>query len=172
MKTVDLICASCKEIFKKEVKELKRRENLGKTIFYCGLSCSAKANNTKYKTVQKECPVCRESFFTKHGASREKTTCSRQCGNIYFRKGNNRPDLHKQYATVCFTYHEKKCVVCSEDKIVAAHHYDGNHKNDDPENFIPLCPTHHCYWHSKYRDSILEKVEKYRKQFLEKFRVV
>ena len=56
-------------------------------------------------------------------------------------------------------------MVCGEDKIVTVHHMDGNHQNNDITNLVPLCPTHHQYWHSKYRNLIREKVELYLKEF-------
>ena len=56
----------------------------------------------------------------------------------------------------------KRSVVCGEDKIVAVHHYDHNHENNDPKNLIPLCPTHHAYVHSRYANEVLPYIEKYK----------
>lgn len=66
---------------------------------------------------------------------------------------------------VCFAYHEKKCIICSESLIVEAHHYDGNKNNNNKNNFVPLCPTHHRYWHSNYRYLIKKQVDDYVKKF-------
>jgi 5-methylcytosine-specific restriction endonuclease McrA len=66
------------------------------------------------------------------------------------------------YRTTCFLHHEKKCVVCGEDKIIDVHHYDENKNNNSTENLIPLCPTHHRYWHSRYRSLIQKKVDHYK----------
>jgi predicted HNH restriction endonuclease len=57
-------------------------------------------------------------------------------------------------------------VICGENKIVSVHHYDENHNNNSIENLIPLCPTHHQYIHSKYKDEILNKVDEYRNYFI------
>jgi len=65
------------------------------------------------------------------------------------------------YRTLCFKHHKKECVVCGEDKIVAVHHYDHNHNNNNIENLIPLCPTHHQYMHSRHKDLIEKEVEEY-----------
>ncbi len=35
---------------------------------------------------------------------------------------------------------------------------DENHENNDPQNLVPLCPTHHAYWHSRYRFLIENQV--------------
>ena len=41
------------------------------------------------------------------------------------------------------------------------HHYDENHYNNDPRNLIPLCPTHHQYVHSRYKDEIICTIDEY-----------
>lgn len=52
-----------------------------------------------------------------------------------------------------FTWHEY--AICGFDKIVAIHHIDENHDNDDPQNLIPLCPNHHEMVHSKWKDEVV-----------------
>lgn len=80
------------------------------------------------------------------------TTCSHSCSNKHFRVGpNNGNWKNSVYTTTCFHYHTKECVVCKETNIVEVHHLDENHYNNEPSNLIPLCPTHHKYWHSKFR---------------------
>jgi hypothetical protein len=54
----------------------------------------------------------------------------------------------------------------SEDKIVDVHHLDENRDNNDIYNLIPLCPTHHRYWHSTYKNEIENKVYSYIKDFI------
>lgn len=106
---------------------------------------------------EKTCPICKTPFTPKY--ENEQITCSYSCSNTYFaRKRNPNP---KRYTTICWHHHEKKCVVCGENKIVAVHHMDENKKNNDPKNLVPLCPTHHGYWHSRYRNLIRDKVEKF-----------
>ena len=122
----------------------------------------------KYKIIKKECPVCGDEFETQKGHKREKTTCSYSCSNTHFRSGKNNGRWDgRSYRGICFTYHKKECVVCGEDKIVEVHHYDGNHDNNSKENLIPLCSTHHKYWHSRYRNLIKDIVDNYVKNFIE-----
>jgi hypothetical protein len=131
----------------------------------------------KYSKIIKKCPVCETEFETKLGHRDEKTVCSHACANTYFRSGKSNPNYKTdnnlnaevKYRTICFRYHEKKCVCCNEKNIVEVHHHDGNKKNNKPENLIPLCPTHHQYWHSKFRYLIKSKVDKYIKIFKAKF---
>lgn len=128
---------------------------------------------TKYEIVTKTCPVCENEFKTKKGSKEEKTTCSYACSNTYFRSGPNNPnwgegiDSNEKngYRRICFENHKKECLICGENKIVAVHHYDENRKNNSPENLIPLCPTHHSYVHSKFKDEVIPKIEEYRKSF-------
>lgn len=123
----------------------------------------------KYDKVEKECPICGKKFITESGKKREKTTCSHSCANVYFRSGIDNPNWSdKSYRTTCFMYHEKKCIICGEDRIVEVHHYDQNHNNTSPENLIPLCPTHHQYIHSRYKTLIESKMDNFRNEFIKK----
>jgi hypothetical protein len=104
------------------------------------------------KVQDKECPVCQSYFKPER---KQQVTCSYSCSNTYFRSGENNGNYKgENYRTICFEIHEKKCIVCGEDKIVAVHHNDENHDNNDIYNLIPLCPTHHQYVHSKYKNLV------------------
>ena len=127
----------------------------------------------KYRRIKKTCPICEKEFKTMLGHKRETTVCSHSCSNTYFRSGRSNPNYKEddklnsenKYVTICFRYHEKKCVCCEEQNIVTVHHYDGNKKNNVPENLVPLCPTHHQYWHSRFRKLIKSKVDTYVKNY-------
>jgi len=137
---------------------------------------AANLKRTKYKKIKKICPICEKEFETRLGSPKEKIVCSHACANTYFRSGEKNPNYKKdenltgiiKYVKICFRYHEKKCVYCEEKNIVEVHHYDGNKKNDLPENLIPLCPTHHRYWHSRFRYIVKTKVDKYVVEFKQK----
>lgn len=127
----------------------------------------------KYEVVEKECPVCSTLFTTQKGHQREKQTCSYSCSNTFFRSGENNPNWgnfsdgqgRNGYRRIGFNYHKKECVICGENKIVAIHHYDNNHNNNEPVNLVPLCPTHHHYIHSRYKDEVKDKIDEYIKNF-------
>lgn len=128
---------------------------------------NAKNVKRKYELVFKKCPVCNTEFETQKNHPREKVTCSRSCSNTYFRSGKNNPNWKDNtYRSTCFLYHDKKCIVCGENKIVDVYHYDENKLNNNPVNLIPLCPTHHTYYHSRYRDEVLPLIESYRSEFI------
>jgi hypothetical protein len=130
--------------------------------------------HTLYPRIKKICPICEKEFETKLGHKREKTVCSHSCANTYYRTGSEHPnyksdkDLNgsNNFRVICFRHHEKKCVCCDEKNIVETHHYDGNKKNNLPKNLVPLCPTHHRYWHSRFRYIVKVKVDEYVKNFM------
>lgn len=104
----------------------------------------------------RKCPVCSTPI---KGSG---TTCSHACSNTYFRSGKNNGQWKEDvYRTTCFLHHDKQCVVCEESNIVAVHHFDENHQNNEPSNLIPLCPTHHQYMHSGFKHLIESQIEKY-----------
>ncbi len=129
----------------------------------------------KYPIITKSCPICNREFSTQQGAKKEKITCSYSCSNTYFRSGNNngtyKDDSEVSYRRLCFRYHTKECIICKEDKIVAVHHFDENHNNNDLANLIPLCPTHHQYIHSQYKYLIEDEVNKYRENFISNLKI-
>lgn len=114
---------------------------------------------------EKQCPVCNKMFLPTRRAGKDSTTCSYSCANTYFKSGinhpNHKPDSINAHRVIGFHYHDKKCVVCGEDEIVEIHHMDEDHSNNEPSNLVPLCPTHHRYWHSKLRHKIEHQVMQY-----------
>lgn len=153
----------------KIVSRLKRKifeKDIDISHFDNGKRRFSKERKLPVKT--KTCPVCSKLFETKLNL-KEKTTCSRSCSNVYFRSGTNHPNWKgSSYRQVCFAEHGKKCIICKESLIVEAHHLDGNRLNHSVENLIPLCPTHHQYWHSSYRNLIESQVKNYVTLFLKK----
>lgn len=147
-------CLYCKEVFLKN--NITKHET----------SCYLNPKNLRF------CPICEKVIKKKN-----QTTCSQKCAQIYFREQFN--DIRKtrdmtwcnghSYKFECFTYHKKECIICGERNIVAVHHYDGNNKNNEPTNFVPLCPTHHMYIHSKFAILIQEKVDNYVEEFKRMF---
>lgn len=111
---------------------------------------------TRYTKI---CPVCKKTFQVKENDP--KVTCSHSCSNTYF-NGISRNRNISNYRTIAFRSHKKRCVVCGEDKIVEVHHYDKNHINNEIDNLIPLCPTHHKYYHSRYKYLVNDKIEEFK----------
>lgn len=121
------------------------------------------------------CPICETSIKNK-----KSVTCSKKCSQVHFREKfdyirKNRDmswtNEEPSYVSICFQHHKKECIVCGEDLVVSAHHYDGNKNNNDPTNFVPLCPTHHLYVHStvEYMYIIKECVDDYVFNFIQRY---
>lgn len=122
--------------------------------------------NIKHLFVEEKCPCCGKIFTTQSGGNNKKQTCSHACSNKYFANKRVTDDKIKHYTTICFRHHKKECIICGESNIVAVHHFDENRNNNSMENLIPMCPTHHQYWHSKFKHLIFDKVVQYRETFL------
>ncbi len=136
----------------------------------------SKRKSRKYNIIEKECPVCSEIFETKENHRDEKTTCSYSCSNTHFRSGENHPNWKeisdsktKKYRDICFKHHDKICIICEEDKIVEVHHYDEDHENNHPTNLIPICSTHHKYYHSRYKHLVKNTIDEYQHNFYKKY---
>jgi DNA repair exonuclease SbcCD ATPase subunit len=112
-------------------------------------ACKSNAANMKC------CPVCNKMH------SKKGITCSYSCSNTHFKHLRNKPEKYKNYRTICFANHQKKCIVCDETRIVEVHHLNENKKDNSPNNLIPVCPTHHQYIHSRYRNLFLPHIESY-----------
>lgn len=115
-----------------------------------------------------ECQCCGSEFqvkeFEKQHPLKDKYFCSRSCANSEGGKAKaakHHTDEVAKYTTVAWRHHEKRCIICGETKIVAVHHFDEDHHNNDPKNLIPMCPTHHQYMHSRYKSEILDQVVEY-----------
>jgi hypothetical protein len=75
------------------------------------------------------------------------------------------------YVDICFSFHQRKCVVCKEFRCIEVHHLDSDRKNNSPTNLVPLCPTHHRFWHNpKYKSIIEQTVLNYVRRFTQKYR--
>jgi hypothetical protein len=107
----------------------------------------------------RSCAICNKpikNFRTSKG------TCSKSCANTHFKSGEDNGNWKQDaYQSTCFLYHKKECIICRESNIVEVHHLDEDRTHNDPSNLIPLCPTHHQYWHSRYRHLVEEKVYYY-----------
>jgi hypothetical protein len=122
----------------------------------------------EYKNFTVTCSACDKDFFVKEREllhpKKDAYFCSRNCANSTGGKAKSvkyHYDEVANYATVAWRHHKRECVACGENNVVAAHHLNEDHSDNRPENFVPLCPTHHHYIHSKYKYLIIDKVNNY-----------
>ena len=185
MELVSIVCAKCEKSFDKSLKLFNQSVKKGWKHF-CSRRCALDNRN---QTVERPCGTCGSPVVRQHHIVESSKSgyvfCNKSCAvkynNRILRSGENNPNFRKaglfggnrkaknnsHYRTICFQYHEKKCVVCGEDKVVAVHHFDHNHDNHDPTNLIPMCPTHHGYMHSKHRHLIEATVNAYHERLFE-----
>lgn len=153
-------CIFCKEKF--SISNIKKHSN----------SCFLNPKNLRL------CPICNNPIKD----YKNNKTCSSKCGKQYFlsmytrigtiaakERSETIPDNELGYRKICFRYHKKECIVCGEKNIVEVHHYDNNHKNNDPENLIPLCSTHHRYIRSRFEKLIINIVNEYHNNYVKKY---
>lgn len=137
MNIVNLICDHCKKEFTVEYKK--------RTQKFCSRKCFGQSKVIKH--IKNNCPVCGKKV--NYG----RVTCSYSCSNTHFRSGSDHPNWkipeEKGYRSICFEHKEKKCLICGYDRIISVHHLDGDRKNNNIENLIPLCMNHHAEIHSK-----------------------
>lgn len=114
------------------------------------------------------CSSCTIEFIVTERAKqfpkKEAYYCTRACANSVGGKMKAQALVKSgeaHYRTICFHHHAKRCVVCGEENIVAVHHIDEDHHNNDPKNLIPLCPTHHQYCHSQYAHLVQPIIDEY-----------
>ena len=143
-------------------------QNPNKKASYEKISKASDRRFGEFKNFSVMCESCdkpfvvteRESLFP----SKSQYFCSRTCANSVGGKAKAEKyhyDEVAHYTTVAWRHHEKKCIVCEETNVVAVHHLNENHDDNKPENLVPLCPTHHHYMHSKYKDLIQDQVTEY-----------
>jgi len=142
--------------------------NPNKKESYKKLSDSSNVRFGNFIDFAVNCDCCKKEFLVtereKLFPSKSKYFCSRKCANSVGGKAKSKKyhfDEVATYVTVAWRYHDKKCVICNETNIVAVHHFNENHNDNNPKNLVPLCPTHHQYMHSKHKHLIENKIEDY-----------
>jgi len=146
------------------------RSKKNKYCVYCGITLSqfAKFKHEKYCSLNpkniKYCPIC--DGYIKH--YKYNKTCSHQSkGHIphnkkYFDKVN--------YRKIAVKYHKMECIICGEDLMIDVHHFDGDRDNNNPENLVPICATHHRYiHHNENYYFIKECIDDYVNNFIKEF---
>ena len=162
-------CKHCKESFKFEKLSEKANHsrwcdsNPSRDTWIKGRGTTSKFGEIKEFVV--ECKTCRSLFSVnereKLFPSRNQYFCSRSCAN-------NRKEWWDKNAThyrnITFKNWPMKCAICDFDRIVAVHHLDHDHSNNDLKNLIPLCPNHHEMAHSKFYDEIKPLIDSVMKE--------
>lgn len=151
------------------------KKGLGSHIWRVhGAGKGTRREYVKIKNLEKSlqsCVFCRkEMLVNRFGLKSHQSYCVKYRDVKHLGKRTDSNKDRDSQKSIVFRYHKKECVICGESFIIAKHHYDGNRKNNHPMNFVPLCPTHHQYWHSRYRSLIRDQVVDYLKRVQKDFR--
>lgn len=118
--------------------------------------------------VTKICKCCEKEFKVKNNKyTAKQQTCSKSCYAKHFRgrNANHYSEGKSIYRQLCFDKFGKKCLMCNEVEIIEVHHIDRNRNNNEANNLVPLCPTHHKYAHTKRLAYLVEnKINLYKKE--------
>jgi hypothetical protein len=117
----------------------------------------------------KVCPKCNKEFkVLSNRDGNKKVTCSYTCANKYFSwkqgaKNYTGAEDRISYRDVLFNWLKKHnlstaCVVCGEQDVVDVHHIDEDRSNNEVDNLIVLCPTHHYSYHRYKTEAVLDKM--------------
>ena len=90
-----------------------------------------KSHKRKYTSIEKECPICKKIFTTQKDHPREKSTCSCNCGNKFFKRTHSDEEktkisnsLKKYNSSIgkISIDHKKECKFCKNLFIIESKH--------------------------------------------------
>ncbi len=84
----------------------------------------------------------------------------RRCDRRRYIEYTRNLQISKEYPLHLYREKTKKCFLCGFNTIVELHHSDGDHKNNQSNNLIGLCPNHHKMSHMlKHKDQINQLIK-------------
>lgn len=126
-----------------------------------------KPEEKKQRHTDAICGICGDDFkFVRKPGRKDQLFCSTKCRGVKMSGKNHHNYKGTLYTVICFEHHKKECIICGENRVVATHHYNEDHSDNRPENLVPLCPTHHQYMHSRFKDIISAQVDAYVTEFI------
>lgn len=147
----ETICKYCKNKF------LIRAD---KTQKYCSKECRSNDHTTLVK-----CETCGKEFKKRNShlknSKNKKYFCCRNCKDTAQRIGGCCPEImpphygssqgREKYLNIIRTTPNCKCVGCGENRkfLLEIHHIDGNHNNNEEDNFEIVCANCHKIRHLK-----------------------
>jgi hypothetical protein len=126
--------------------------------------------NHTQKTLELEarnCVHCGSQFHVSvHDKNKYKVlTCSSACSGAYpeYIKKRVKAKVGEatSYPIVAKRAGMIACCICGESEVLDIHHLDEDSSNNDINNLVPLCPTHHAYMHRGKSDLIFSTLLEY-----------
>ncbi len=164
-----VLCKTCSREFYAKPNQIKN--GLGK---YCSKKCCYEGIK-KGKIVQ--CFICNKDVYKQQKAltksKSKKFFCGKSCQAIWRNSivnvGVNHPNWkdgkHVSYRNILRKNNiPETCIFCgnNDKRVLAAHHIDENHRNNDLKNLVWICYNCHILVHNYKEEKIkfLEKIEK------------
>lgn len=121
----------------------------------------------KVTVVKQTCPQCGKEFEKLSSSS--SVTCSHACANIFFahkQGAKNRKEGISAYRSDLDKFYKArgwdiKCLCCEESSVLDVHHIDEDRANNNINNLVYLCPTHHAYLHRLNDQFVVASIDKY-----------
>lgn len=133
-------------------REICRKCNRKKVIHAKGLCKNCYTYHGTPKLVCKSCKELKHHFAL---------GLCRRCYRRRFIKYTRELQISKEYPLKIYKKKTKQCFICNFSAIVELHHLDGNHKNNQPNNLIGLCPNHHKMIHMiRYKGTLSHLIKK------------
>lgn len=160
-----IFCPTCNQKVLKAIYLIKRNKKRGRKN-YCSLSCASKSCVRKRNAVTIRCFSCgKEKELWPSQIKKSKSGlnfCSQKCVGIAFSeegklckrttgKGDYKKRASKHYGEICEVCIKEGIKHQLWEQILASlqvHHIDKDRENNELENLIVLCTTHHsCITH-------------------------
>lgn len=122
---------------------------------FCSHPCRMKYGKTRKYLPDITCPMC-GAVFSPHSSRRR--YCTRKCadrahsirmrgkGNSHFKTGSSYTYVFRNRRQPIMQL-DGGCVVCGMPDDLLVHHVDHNPQNNDWDNLVTLCKTHHAVHH-------------------------
>lgn len=149
----EVTCDNCGQIYQKETRQIQLNAKLGHKNF-CSSDCLKKSRTTSLLLTCSN-PDCNRSFVRQKSAYVRNASSQAYCSNSCAASVNNKQrirDKHSQwnggtsvYRKMALEHHGAMCCVCgyNTESCLQVHHIDGNRKNNELNNLLVVCPTHH-----------------------------
>ena len=138
-----LICTNCGKEF------IRKNSSIRKGNQFCTHKCSTDYRKNK---IILNCNFCGKEFKRKPSKVGKLNFCSTKCYSDAHRiengiiKPSHYSDGKHVYRQIAFRNHGKKCSHCGYSEFeegLDVHHIDGDRSNNNIDNLLVLCGTHH-----------------------------
>jgi hypothetical protein len=154
MEMVKLSCCHCGAEYLRYGGWVKRDVEKRGYKNYCSKECISKARTKEIPP--QTCLECGKVFYRKQNKN-ERVFCSKLCANQYIGRerigkicGINHPNYNSGKSSYRNIINEdSKCYYCDykDIRVLVVHHIDRNRDNNEIDNLLVVCPTHHIELH-------------------------